>query len=1148
MKKQLQILAISLVGLTCIAKPAFAQSTFGSILGAIRDPSARGVPKAHIKLTNTEENTSREADSDDDGNYLFVNTKAGHYRIEVSAEGFQNYAAQDLQLVARQTLRVDVQVQVGQVSNTVTVEGTAGVITTDTQTIQASFDSKALLELPANVRAAGNTSPYDLISALPGVQADDGDSRTGRGANFSIQGGIQSMSQFSLDGISITNVGGNSPLQQAFPSVESIAEIKVQGVGNAAEFAQAGDVTTVSKSGTNDLHGSLFWYHQNRALDATNYGALVKPQKIGNDYGVSVGGPVVLPHIYHGRNKTFFFGTFEGFQYPLGKTIQDQVPTQALRDGNFSGSSIVIKDPLTGQPFENNVIPSSRINSVAKGFLTLYPLPNTGDPNTVHAANFVANRSNSYSSNQFDTRIDHYLTSKMSIFGRYTQKDISLDNPQDLLVPSETQTDKYKLLVVSHNWAILPNLINEFRFGFTLNDGAQTLPFDGRAFLKSLGLQGLGTNFPFNGLSDLNIGSYTGLHTDRGESNSKNDTWQWNNNTTWTVQRHTLKAGFDFRRIRALSPLGFLSGDNYGQFNFDGSFSGDAFADFLLGLPHDTALDNVQKDNDGRSTHYAIFAQDTWRATDRLSLEFGIRWEYHPAYTDASGNIGNFNPAVARSGQVVYPTGKDSLLAPGYLASFNACPQLGSTAGPTVNGAPCTPVLSAKEAGLPEGLRTAPTRVVPRFGFAYRPFANDKTSIRGGFGMFNTPSLGSIFYALTGTLQSDTRQFPNVGPTGQPVFQWPDVRTGGSGIQVPDYGTAYFGTANDIQWKEPYSMQWNFSVDQQFGGNTGIRLSYIGMHTVDLVWAPNLNQSYYSTEFFAAQPLSNRPFPNWGTVNNRSVGANAKYNALQTEVRHRFSHGLTFQSSYTWAKNMADNQGPVPDHFADENAGSRTMDLYNRRAEWGNVYGTRRHRFLTTASYDLPVGRGRAFMANAHPIADAVLGGWRLSSIFLLQTGPYLTPYFNGGDPSGTGSGYQRSQHPDRVKDGNLSNADRNGWIDTTAFVCPATPGWSIGQPCTIGSNPGSTLAPIGRFGNSGVGIIKGPGTVNVNLAMGKSFSITERVRLKFEGAFTNVANHVNLGNPVMGIDNPSFGVITQARPAEFGGSRTGQVSARFEF
>ncbi len=1123
---------------------AVAQSTFGTILGTVKDNSDAVVPKATVKATDTDENTTRTVTTNGNGDYEFVNTKPGHYKLEVSASGFQDFTATELTLVARQTLRIDVGLTVGQVSTAVQVEATAGVITTDTQTIQSSLDGNALVTLPGNVRGAGgSTSPYALIAALPGVQPDDNGS-------FSIQGGIASMSQFSVDGISITNVGGNQPLNEAFPSMESIAEIKVQGVGNNAEFAEVGDVTTISKSGTNEFHGSLFWYHHNAALDATEFGQLTKPHLISNDFGASVGGPVLIPKLYNGKNKTFFFGTYEGLRLPQSQTIQDEVPTQAMRSGNFAASGIIVKDPVTGQPFPNDQIPTSRINSVATGFLTLYPLPNAGNLNVVHAANYIDNRNSSLNSDQYDTRIDHYLTSNMSLFGRWTWKDKSYANPQQLLVPSENITDNYKMLVVSWNWNIRPNLINEFRFGFTLNPFSQILPFDGAKFTNSLGLEGVGPNFPFNGLSEVDMGNYTCLCTDRGNAVSQNNTYQWNNNTTWTVGRHTMKFGFDIRKIKAVSPLSFVGGDNDGGYSFSGGFTNDPFGDFLLGLPTTTSIDNVTHDNYGLAMQYAIYGQDSFRVTSRLTLEYGLRWEYHPGYTDQFGNIGNFDPSVARSGEILYPDGAAGTLAQGYLESVDACQPLGSTTGPSVNGAPCTPVLTASQAHVPEGLRTAPTRVVPRFGFAYRPFSNDKTVVRGGFGMYDTPSMGSIYYALTGTVQAATFTYDNVAANGGPIFQWPQISTGGSGISVPPYGTAYFGTANDVHWKEPYTMQWNLSIDRDLGFNTGLRVSYIGQGTRDLVYAPDLNQSYYSTQFYVSQPLSRRPFPNWGVVNDRAVGANMNYNSLQVEVNHRFSHGLTFNSTFTYARNLADNQGPVPQgSFAGENAGARSMDLYDLKAEYGPVWGTRKFRSITTAVYELPFGHGRQFMANANRFVDGVLGGWRLSNILLLQSGPFETPYFPNGDPSGTGSAFEsRPQHPDRIGNGSVSSPNASEWFSPSAFICPGTPGWSTGQACTIGDNPSTDLAPIGRFGNSGVGIVVGPGTVNLSTALGKSFLVTERIRIKIEGSFTNLFNHINLGDPVNDITNPSFGQITTARGSDFGGYRTGQVSARIEF
>jgi hypothetical protein len=1142
--------AVALLSVIFSLSVAVAQSTFGTILGTVKDNSGAVVPNAKVKVTDTDENTSREVTANGNGDYEFVNTKPSHYKLEVTAAGFQPFTATELSLVARQTLRIDVNLQLGQVATQVQVEATAGVITTDTSTVQSSLDGNALLTLPGNVRGAGgSTSPYALIAALPGVQPDDS-------GGFSIQGGIASMSQFSVDGISITNVGGNQPLNEAFPSMESIAEIKVQGVGNTAEFAEVGDVTTISKSGTNEIHGGLFWYHHNSALDATAFGQLTKPSLISNDFGASMGGPVLIPKLYNGKNKTFFFGTYEGLRLPQSETIQNEVPTQAMRNGDFSASGIIVKDPTTGLPFANDQIPMSRINSVALGFLALYPLPNAGNLNTVHAANYIDNRNDSLNSDQYDVRLDHYLTSNMSLFGRWTWKNKDYANPQALLVPSENLTDNYKMLVVSWNWNIRPNLINEFRFGFTLNLSSQTLPFDGAKFTNSLGLVGIGPTFPFNGLSEIDMGDYTCLCTDRGNSVTQNNTYQWNNNTTWTLGRHTLKFGFDIRKIKAVSPLSFFGGDNDGAYNFTGGFTGDAFGDFLLGLPTTTEIDDVTHDNYGLSMQYGIYGQDSFRVNSRLTLEYGLRWEYHPAYTDEYGNIGNFDPIPAKSGEVVYPDGAASTLALGFLESANACEPLGSTTGPTINGAPCMPVLTASQAHLPEGLRTAPQRVVPRFGFALRPFADDKTVVRGGFGVYDTPSMGSIYYALTGTIQAATFTYDNVAANGGPIFQWPQISTASSATAVPPYGTAYFGTANDIHWKEPYTMQWNFSIDRDLGFNTGLRVSYIGQGTRDLVYAPDLNQSYYSTQFFASQPLSSRPFPNWGTVNDRAVGATMNYNSLQVEANHRFQHGLAFNSSFTYARNLADNQGPVvaspgsAGSFAGENAGGRSEDLYDLKAEYGPVWGTRKFRSLTTAVYELPFGRGRHFMANANRFADGVFGGWRLSNILLLQSGPFETPYFTSGDPSGTGSGvYEgRPQHPDRVRNGSLSNPTASQWFDPTAFVCPGTPGWTLGTPCTIGDNPATDLAPIGRFGNSGIGIVTGPGTVNLSTALGKSFLITERVKVKIEGSFTNVFNHVNLADPINDISNPSFGQITAARGSDFGGYRTGQISGRVEF
>ena len=1152
------LLALSLLG----AAGANAQSTYGALLGTVMDSSGSAVADATITITDVDEGTSRTITTDVSGNFRAVDMKPGRYKLEASKAGFKKGVIDGVLLVARQELREDFTLQLGEVNQLVLVTDTAaGVINTESASISASYDSSHVLDLPANYRAGGSTSPLRMVQSLPGVQADsDG--------KFSVQGGLPFMSETSVDGITTQDAGSNNPLSNAWPSAETIGELRVDGVGNNAEFGQPGAITTVTKSGTNNYHGDLFWYHQNAGLDANPYvrvGTPGKPQKIGNDFGVSGGGPVVIPRLYDGRNRTFFYGTFEGFRFPNASTIFNTVPTNAMRSGDFS--NVYTYDPVTGLPLHiaplNNPfggasygtqLPS--INPIAQKFLALFPLPNTASTPVAVAGgfdgntNYVKNVDSTYHSTQFDVRGDQYIGKKMQVFARFSWKNISQASTTELLLPSSTYIDQYRMLVVSATYHFRPNLTNEARFGFTRNNTGNTNPFDGPGFAKSLGLTGIGTNnLYFNGVPEVDFSVVTNLNVDRLGRISKSNVYQYTDTLSWIKGRHSLKFGGDLRHIRSVSPLGFNGADNYGTYDFSGGiFTGNDFADFLLGIPNNTFYDTVRLDNNGRSLYYNFYAQDTWQASTRLTVDLGLRYEYHPGYQDVSGNIGNFDPTVPLSGRVVYPDGKAALLDPGFLASFNACPNL-TDPGPVVNGAPCTPVLSASKAGLPNSLRTAEKlRLMPRIGLAFRPFNNNKTAIRAGFGMYNITTLGAIFYALTGTLQAGTQSFNNLQTATGPAFQWPDYNAGGSGYGAPDYGKAYFGTANDIHFKDPLAEQWSFSVDHEVPWGIGLRASYIGMKTTHLVWAPNYNDmSIQSAVPADLRPLTDRPFPNWGRVNDRASSASSMYKALQMEATKKFQNGLSFNSAYTLAKNMADNQAHQQS-FADENGGSRATYFLDRSLDYGPVYGTRRHRWITTAIYDLPIGRGRALGKGWNNFLNGTLGGWRLSNIFLWQTGPFLTPYFSGGDPSGTGSGttFHRDQYPDKVGNWVPANQSANDWISPGSFVCPGIPGWAPGTDCNVGT--GLTRLPIGRFGTARVGSVIGPGMVNLSTGISKEFAWSERMRLKIGASFTNVLNHTNLSDPTMDITSGDFGKIDSARGSDFGGNRTGQVSVRLEF
>lgn len=1114
-----------------------AQSTFGVVIGEVRDGSGAIVPNAKVKLTNTAENSTREAVSNTSGLYEFQNVKAGPYTLNVAAAGFRAFNASGLELVARQTLRVDAVLQVGDITQTVEVSSTAGVIATDSPVIASNLTPEKVLNLPSNVRGSANTSPYALLQTLPGVQADNG-------LGLSIQGGLPAQTETSVDGISITQLTGNSAQRNQFLSVESISEIKVQGVGNTAEYGQPGDITVTSKSGSNSLHGALFWYHQNKALDARSYGQASLPAKIGNTFGATVGGPVRIPKLYNGKDKTFFYFTWESMRYPRQGTVQNTVPTSFVKNGDFSREGLTqpLLDPFTGTPFPNNQIPASRINAVARAVLPFFPEINFGPTDRRSNANYRVNVPIDVNSNQYEARVDHNFNARHALWGRFNTKSNPSSAANNLTLPSDSVQEKYYQGTASWTWTVRPNLLNEFRFGQVISDASSVFNFDGRAFTNSLNLRDIQKDIFFNGLPNFAITNYTGFSKGRpGFSVSSNT--QFIDNLTWVKGRHTFKMGIDIRRLVGQSALGFTTGNNYGDFSFSGNFSRDPFADFLLGTPVSSSIAVLSSDNDGRAIHYKTYFQDTWRATQKLTIDLGVRYELHPGYSDAGLNIANFDRNIPRTGRVVLmsdPKARD-LVAPGALISINACPAA------AINGVPCTPIVTAKEAGLPEALRnTYKTQFLPRIGLAYR--LNDKTTVRSSFGMYNMILLGSVFFSLTGTVQSDVRNFNNVGADGRPIFSLPDTRTPGSGIRSGAQGTFEFRTANQIDFKPPVMNQWSISIDRQLTNTMGLRASYIGSKSTHLPWAPDVNQMAPSTNFFSQRTSLDRPFPNWGLIFSRDAGANSLYNSLQLELNRRFSGGMSFTTAYTLAKNLADNAGPNPSGFAGETGGGRVTNSLDRRSDRGDVYATRRHRFVNTFVYELPFGQGRKFMSGVNRATDLVLGGWQLSSILTLQSGPYLTPVFAGGDPSGTNAASRGSSRPDRIGNGSLSSPNRDLWLDRSAFVCPGREPGALQFNCAIGVVPGRDPNPIGRFGNAGVGIFTGPGTFGLNAALSKKFVLRERMFLRAEGSFTNAPNWTNLGDPVLDIANSNFGRITGARGVDFGGGRTGQVSLRLEF
>ncbi len=1162
-----------------------AQSTLGSIAGTVQDASGAQVPNATVRLHRTGSTADRTVTTDRTGNYTFVNLEPGQFDLTVESPGLATATATAITLQARQQLRYDVALQVGATTEAVTVNASdAGVIDSENAQVSAVLTPRAVLDLPANYRGNGSTSPLSVVQALPGVQPDSGgypqtpSTHPAPTIRYSIQGGLPSQTETTVDGISAQNQTSNNVQADAFPSAESIAEIRVDGVGNNAEYGQPGEITTVTKSGSSKVHGSAFLYLQNDAFDATPYGAdsSTKPQKNAKDFGGSIGAPLVIPHLYKASNQTFLFGAYEGLRFPQTIPIQRIVPTARMKRGDFSQESATpLQNPLTGGTYAGNIVP---INPVSAAFLQFYPDPNIdanlslADAAADRGYNYLSSRQNDIGSNQFDIRGDQTLGAKATFNVRYSWKNNNQTQPADLTLPNTTAYARYRTLASSFNYAFTERTANEFKFGFTLEQDGNSNPFDGLGFTQQAGLTPSVTPF-FNGIPHLNFNGGPAPVTSIGSRlgyEERSRVFQYIDNVTHTVGRHTVRVGLDLRHVVAHTEAGGATASiNYGNFLFDAqnTATGNQFADFLVGVPYQNQSNNIRQDNDASANSYAFYAQDSWAVTPRLNLNFGLRYEFHPALASTNGLAGNFDPSIARTGQLIYPAGYAGALDVQELANVNACPTAGVTnpyaTGAAINGVPCTPVVTNVQAGLPAGLRKSPTlRFMPRVGFAYRPFGNDKTVLRGGAGYFNITTTGALFYAIAQTLQQNYQTFTNYYSTGSnsansatfvpPTFVFPN--TSASGQFAPAVGSIYFYSAIDPNWHDPYSLQTNLSVDHDFGHNIGGRVSYIGLHTWHLIWQPQLNQLARSTTRMSSQAAAtDYPFPNFYQITDRSTSAQADYQSLQVEVSHRQSNGLTFDSAYTLAKNLSDNQGSAGNFnsagFVDEQGGYSATDSTNRHLDYGNVAGTRHQRWLNTVLYELPVGHGRRFLGGSNHLADALIGGWQVSNILVLQSGPFLTAYFPAGfiDPSGTGSGTYvggANQRPDRIANGNSSAHSRNAWFNRSAFACPGSTDPNSVATCNVGTGS----LPIGRYGTESVGDLRGPGTVALSSGVSKSFRLTEAVHLRTEGTFTNVLNHTNLADPGLDLTSASFGKITQARGSDFSGNRTGQVSVRLEF
>jgi hypothetical protein len=1110
----------ALVVLVCTVPPMAAQSTFGSIVGVVEDQSHAPVPGASVQIRSLEDNNVRSATSDQNGAFAFPNLQPGNYTLSVQLDGFADFMIPSATLSARQALRLDAHLVLKGVTQTVDVTAGKPLINTENAVLGDAQNNSQITQLPLNGRAA-TTSPLTALSSSANVVQDSS-------GNIAVGAATANMVGYSVDGISTTNIFFSKAGANPYPSSEGIADMQVAAFNNSAEFAQVSDVTFTTKAGTNALHWSLFEYNQNAALDNKVYNFNVKAPKQFNTFGGSLGGPVVIPKLYNGHNRTFVFVDYEGNQSTTAQSEQYLVPTLAEREGNLRGLSIpnnTLINPVTGQAFPNNTIPVGQINQTASTLLNkYYPLPNASG-NGYNYQNLQPIPSHT---NGVDVRIDHILSPTQQIYARYNWKDV-VANVVNPLLPNDLNDEHNRSFLMSHNYIITPNLLNEFRFGFTNTLLSPSFPLVGAQAIAQLGLQGVDvSHHPTDGgFPSINFSDGTGFapigrdHVGPTFSGTK----QITDNITFSKHKHTIRAGVDLRWVRFTVPEIETPSDDYGLFTFNqGVFTGNSFGDFLLGLPNTSYFAVTGPPNDAGALQTGIYAQDEWRVNDRVTLNLGLRWELLPPFVDRRGQQANFDPAtnsVIINNNLVANGGP----VPAFLQAFNACTL------PNRNmSLPCSNVVLNTQAGVAAGLRKLNVYDFdPRVSVAYRPVENGKTVIRAGFGIFTVTNLGQLQNNNESNPTSAVHTYQNTLVGGTPLIQFPDTI---AASQAVEFGGGTIQQATAPQYRDPQSFQWNVTLERQLTPNTAVRASYVGMYTRWMNVSVNWNQIPPSATPYTIPPGGwvdpRAPFQNWGVIYETENLGTQHYKAMQLEVNHRVGHGLTFQANYTLAKDVSDAQGDAPTSFAGEtNYGLSVVNRFDIKADTGDVAFVPRQRFLLSATYDLPFGQERQWSSSSK-VLDATLGGWSATTLTLLQTGPYLTPAISCAfDQTNT----------DPVLAGSVCRPDIIG--DPKANLAPGT-SFNVNAfaPTPVGA---------ARVGNAGVGILEGPGEILVNAGLAKTFRL-KHARLRFEATFTNVFNHINFAPPATDVGSPStFGVLQSARTGA-AGSRAGQLALRLDF
>jgi hypothetical protein len=1075
---------IRLLALIFCVVALHGQTPLGTVTGLAVDASGGAVAAASVTLTNNDTGVRRSTRTNGSGAYSFPDLPPGTYRLGADAKGFRPIETRGFSVEAYRTVRQDLKFEVASATTEVVVtDASSAVVQLETPAVGSDLVPRQIIETPTNLRSVSkNSGDSGLISGIlpltvPGVV------QVGNGAKWLTPGAGATSVKVKVDGIETTFGNFGSPDNVSQPSVEAVQEFTASVLTTRAEFGGMGTITTATKSGANQIHGGLFWYLRNSATDARNTFATVLPFQNLHNYGGTVGGPIR-------KDKTFFFFDFDGLKGVSATLFTPNVPTSAMRQGDFTAFA-ALKNPFTGvNPFNGNSIAPTFLSSQAlKAQDLLFPQPNFGAP-TLTAANYRASFDGPEVHRTEEIRLDQNFSERHRAFLRFENHKDNYDIPgaRSALPPTTVGTSynerRVNFWTLGDVMTIRPNLLNEARAGVVILVSASSSNFTGQQYMSQIGIQGLPDRGPIH---NLPVFSVSGFSSDNiNLLNPVNDGHaQLADNLSWVRGRHSMKFGAEHVNFFVNRYMPNTSGIQvFGAYAFTGKFTGNAYADFLLGLPATVTRLEPFPAQYNRFRDWSGYAQDDFKVTQRLTLMYGLRWEYNgPAYA-LNDNQYSFDLAT---GKIVVPNQQSLKLFSQYFPSTY-------------------PVETADQIGTGRSLRKADkNNFAPRFGFSWQLDGAGKTALRGGWGVYYSHYSGNI----PGDLSRGPYAATSV-TTNNIVNGVPQVTMANPFAIAGTPGTVALSAVTP-NLLNSYTQQYSMSLEREVTRNIGLRVSFIGSKGSQLAYRRDVNQPVASTVAFSN---ARRPYPLFGSINYADNGANMLYNGLQTAVQKRFSKGLMFLSTWTWAKELSDT-----DDTDDFELNNTIENSYNRRRDRGNVYSVPRHQWMNQALYELPLGK------------SPLLAGWQLNALFNMSTGNWFTPLISGPDPSNTNT---TSLRPDVTGKIPLPHTV-NQWFDPSVFTTPAN----------------------GSFGNAGRGIIEGPGFVLLNLGLQKSVHLEKVGTLQFVASFQNALNHVNLGEPSGGgggstgvvVNNANGGKITSTHifpPA--GSPRTGQLGIRWNF